>query len=202
MAIKTVISIIVGLLIIALVTIAWSQHTRIVEARITARLIAVQRDSAIAKLEILESHDDSLRLITDSLEARRRREAEYAQRRERQLVNRADSLAQAISNMIPEGPSQDSIDAMLGELKTAYETRISDLKVLLITNESEITALQNQVALKESIGNNLREVLALTERERDAWKKAANPGFTVRIKSGIKPFVLGVLGGLAASSIK
>jgi hypothetical protein len=165
---------------------AWRQHVDIREAEARAAVLVAQQDSALAEAALAEARADSVALVLDSLEAVRAEEKAAAARRAALLRARADSLQQAIGDMLPpdvvDVEVAEAVMYAVTEIREGYETQLTDLANVLISTELSLDTAMEQAWEWEQVNANLRAAFRSLEEERDMWRAVGQPNLLARLK--------------------
>ena len=179
---KTWLWVAVAIVVLAMGSMAWNQHIQAVRAEAIVVTLEAERAAALAHVERLEADASNVREQVDSLTAALDVQKVEAEAVIEVLEDRADSLAQAIVGLAAPGPARDTTEALVASLRATHRAEIAEYTSLLALSDETITAIREQVAVEVKINATLREALAVTTQQRDAWRVAANPGLITRIK--------------------
>ena len=179
-----------------LACVAWVQYDKAARWAEDAREAREEADSALAHADSVTRENERWAAVADSLERAAEEEAERVREREMRERVRADSLSAEIVGMVPEGEIRDRVAAAVTELRQSYERRIDDLEGLLVLSLERSTALEVRALAAEEVAGYLTDALRATEAERDAYKRALEPGLRERIRQHLETAALAAITGV------
>ncbi len=185
--------------------LAWVQYDRAVRAEEVIERLQEERDLAFARADSAEAMARRHEEAAAALEKELLREQERIEAKAEDLARRADSLANAIGELIPPGTLHDSVTAIVARLRASYEERLDDLHGLLGVSMARSAALEQQTISQEKVIGHLREALQATEEQRDAYLRALSPGIWERLRQNVElvgiSTIMGIGMGIALTII-
>jgi len=184
------------LAVAALSYLTWMQYDRASRAGEIIEEMRGERDAALARADSAMREGRKHALIADSLRHSLISELDRYHASEDQLQATADSLSARIIDMVPVGETQERVAVAVAELRDTYERRLDDLYGLLEISLARSAALESRALSAERVSGHLADALRATEAERDAFRRALNPGLRERLKDHLEVASLAAIVGM------